>query len=31
MGKNPWRAPPSEARREAGRRLAARMAGKIAD
>lgn len=26
MGKNPWRAPPSEARKEAGRALAARRA-----
>jgi hypothetical protein len=28
MGKSPWRSPPSEARREAGRALAARMAQK---
>jgi hypothetical protein len=31
MGTNPWRAPPSEERREQGRRLAAKRAGKFSD
>ena len=31
MGKNPWRAPPSEARREAARTLAANRARRIAE
>jgi hypothetical protein len=31
MGSNPWRAPPSEAQREAARRAAARLHGKGVD